>query len=357
MRISRTILGAALLAAFVVGASGAAQAETFNFRMASGHAPAILYVNLMQNFFAPEVKKRVEAKTPHKINFVEGYAGSIVKVNETMGGVQNGVVDFGGFCFCFEPANLPLHSFQVYLPFGPQGAVQSGKQARAVYNQVPVMPGVFEEKFGQKLIALMPFDSYHLGTNFEWKTVADLKGHKIAGAGPNLPWLEFAGAVPVQSSMAEAYASLQTRVYDGWIIFASVYLSGRLHEQAPYFTMIGFGAITWHGLTVNSRTWARLPKEVQEIVLEVAAEYEGKSGTINDEKFDENIKTLAAQNTKIVTLPADVRRAWAEPIKEWPKQKAKEIDAKGLPATQLFKIAMSEAEKLGYEWPIRYKVD
>lgn len=29
------------------------------------------------------------------------------------------------------------------------------------------MPGVLEEKFGQKLIALMPFDSYQLGTNFE----------------------------------------------------------------------------------------------------------------------------------------------------------------------------------------------
>ena len=86
--------------------------------------------------------------------------------------------------------------------------------------------------------------------------------------------------------MAEAYTSLQTRVYDGWILFSSVYLSGRLHEQAPYFTMIGFGAITWHGLTVNQRTLLRLPKEVQNIVMEVAAEYEAKAGTINDEKFD-----------------------------------------------------------------------
>lgn len=108
MYMSRAILGAVVSAAFVAGSSSTVQAETYNFRMALGHAPAILYVNLMQNFFAPEVKKRVEAKTPHKVSFVEGYAGSIVKVNETMGSVQTGVVDFGGFCFCFEPPNVPL---------------------------------------------------------------------------------------------------------------------------------------------------------------------------------------------------------------------------------------------------------
>lgn len=56
-------------------------------------------------------------------------------------------------------------------------------------------------------------------------------------------------------------------------------------------------------------------------------------------------------------MPAEVRRALAELIKECPKQKAKKIGAKGLPATKLFKIALTEAEKLGYEWPIRYKVD
>ena len=79
------------------------------------------------------------------------------------------------------------------------------KVARAVYDKVPYMSKVFEDKFKQKLIALIADNGYNLGTNFEWNSVADLKGRKIAGAGLNLKWLEFAGAAPVQSSLPDAY--------------------------------------------------------------------------------------------------------------------------------------------------------
>ena len=90
-----------------------AQAETFKLRIASGHPAANTYVNLMTTFFVPEVTKRVAEKTQHKVEFIEGYGGAMVKVADTLEGVQSGVVDIGGYCFCFEPSNLPLHAFQV----------------------------------------------------------------------------------------------------------------------------------------------------------------------------------------------------------------------------------------------------
>ena len=76
------------------------------------------------------------------------------------------------------------------------------KIARAVYDKVPYLSKVLEDKFKQKLLALIADNGYNLGTTFEWNSVADLKGQKIAGAGLNLKWLEFAGATPVQSSLA-----------------------------------------------------------------------------------------------------------------------------------------------------------
>ena len=59
-----------------------------------------------------------------------GYSGSIVKVNRDLQGVQNGIVDIGGFCFCFEASRLPLHAFQVMLPFGPMDPTVSLKIAQ-----------------------------------------------------------------------------------------------------------------------------------------------------------------------------------------------------------------------------------
>ena len=87
------------------------------------------------------------------------------------------------------------------LPFGTMDPEMSLKIARAVYDKVPYMTKVLEDKFKQKLLALIADNGYNLGTNFEWNSVNDLKGQKIAGAGLNLKWLEFAGATPVQSSL------------------------------------------------------------------------------------------------------------------------------------------------------------
>ena len=128
----------AVLSVLMLGATGfssATKADTFTLRIATGHPPGVVYAGLMKNFFEPELKKRVEARTKHKINWVEGYSGSIVKVNETLQGVENGIVDIGGFCFCFEASRLPLHAFQVMLPFGTMDPTVSLKIAQDVYSR------------------------------------------------------------------------------------------------------------------------------------------------------------------------------------------------------------------------------
>lgn len=352
----RTMLKAAACAALLSTAAPAAAQETIRLRIASGHPAVNTYVNLLQNYFVPEVTKRVAARTKHKVEFVEGYGGAMVKVADTLEGVQSGIIDLGAYCFCFEPSNLPLHAFQVMLPFGTMDPVKSVQLARAVYNKVPFMSKVFEDKYNQHLIALIADNGYNLGTNFEWNTVADLKGKKLAGAGLNLKWLEYAGAVPVQGSLVEAYTGMQTGVYLGWIMFPSGWLNFKLYEQGKYYTEIGFGAITWHGLTVNKARWAKLPADVKAIIQEVAKEYEDRTGTVNLENYPKQIDQLKAAGSVIKAVPDAVKIDWANHLKGWPQEKASELDKQGLPATQVLKLALEEAEKLGHKWPVRYAI-
>jgi TRAP-type C4-dicarboxylate transport system substrate-binding protein len=359
MRI-RTLLQAAALqaaagAALLVGAGATAEAQTITLRIASGHPPAVVYAGVMKDYFQSELKKRVEAKTKYKINWVEGYGGSIVKVYETLSGVRDGIVDIGGFCFCFEPANLPLHAFQVMLPFGPVDPIDSLRVAQDVYAKVPYLTKVFEEKFNQKLVARITDASYNLGTNFAWKSVKDLKDRKIAGAGLNLNWLKYAGATPVQFALPEAYTGLQTRVYDGAIMFPSAWVNLKLHEPAPFYTLIGFGTITWHGLTINASTWKRLPKEVQDILLETAKDFEEQVGKVNRARYQRDIDTLRKLITVNEISPA-VRSEWATFLKDWPQQMASELNGKGLPASQVLKLTLDAAEKHGHKWPLRYTI-
>jgi C4-dicarboxylate-binding protein DctP len=346
----------ALALASLAAIAAPAAAEDIKLRIASGHPTVNTYVNLMQSFFVPEVTKRVAERTKHKVEFIEGYGGSMVKVADTLEGVQSGIIDIGGYCFCFEPSNLPLHSFQVMLPFGTMSPEKSVKIARAVYDKVPALSKVFEDKFGQVLIALIADNGYNLTTTFEWSTVADLKGRKLAGAGLNLKWLEYAGAVPVQSSLPEAYTSMQTGVYNGWIMFPSGVVNFKLHEVSKYYTEIGFGAITWHGLTMNRAKLNRLPKEVRDIILEVAREYEAKTGTVNEENYPKQLEQLKAAGAIVRKLPEGVAGEWAASLKAWPQEKAAELDKAGLPASQVLKATLEEAEKQGHKWPVRYDV-
>jgi C4-dicarboxylate-binding protein DctP len=347
-----------LIVTGIIGGFGLSMsyADTIKLRIASGHPAANTYVNLMQNFFVPEVTKRVAERTKHKVEFVEGYGGSMVKVADTLEGVQSGIIDIGAFCFCFEPSNLPLGGFQVMLPFGTMSPEMSVKLARKVYDKVPYMSQVFDKKFNQTLIALISDNGYNLGTSFEWKTVADLKGKKIAGAGLNLKWLEYAGATPVQSSLVDAYTSMQTGVYFGWIMFPSGWINFKLNEVGKYYTEIGFGAITWHGMTINKKSFAKLPKDVQKIVLEVAKEYEAKTGTVNEENYPKQLAQLASLGVKVNKVSDTVRLDWAKSLASWPQQIAKDLDKKGLPGTLVLKTTLEEAEKMGHKWPVRYSV-
>ncbi len=349
---------ATLMAGGMLAASSAVQADhTITIRIASGHPPTVVYAGLMKNFFQPELKKAIESKTSHKVNFIEGYSGSIVKVFDTFEGVQNGVVDIGGFCYCFEASKLPMHAFQIMLPFGTMDPVQSVAAAADIYNQFPSLAERFQG-FDQTLIAIIGDGGYNLGTNFAWKKLSDLKGHKILGAGLNLNWMKQAGVgiVPVTDGLPGWYQKIKTGVAEGGIMFPSAWGPVfKLHEVGKFYTTIGFGSITWHGLTVNNRFWDKLPADVKPVMQEVADRFEIKTGSANKVGYEKDMAWLR-KNITVTDLPADVRLGWAKGLAHWPQKHADLLEKDGFPAKKLLNAYLDAAEKQGYKWPVRYVV-
>jgi TRAP-type C4-dicarboxylate transport system substrate-binding protein len=149
---------------------------------------------------------------------------------------------------------------------------------------------------------------------------------------------------------------MQTGVYFGWIMFPSGWVNFKLNEVAKHYTEVGFGSITWHGLTMNKNRFNRLPKEVQDIILEVAKEYEARTGTVNDENYPKQLAQLKTLGVTVKAVPDSVRVDWANSLKAWPQQHAESLDKQGLPASQVLKLTLEEAEKLGHKWPVRFSV-
>lgn len=349
---------AALTAAGMLAASSSAQADhTITIRIASGHPPTVVYAGLMKNFFQPELKKAIESKTSHKVNFIEGYSGSIVKVFDTFEGVQNGVVDIGGFCYCFEASKLPMHAFQIMLPFGTMDPVQSVAAAADIYEQFPSLAKRFQG-FDQTLLAIIGDGGYNLGTNFAWEKLDDLKGHKILGAGLNLNWMKQAGVgiVPITDGLPGWYQKIKTGVAEGGIMFPSAWgKTFGLWEVGKYYTTIGFGSITWHGLTINNRFWDKLPADVKPVLQEVSGRFQALTGSANKIGYKKDMDWLR-KNITVTDLPADVRLNWAKGLSAWPQKHADDLEGEGFPAKKILNAYLVAAEKQGYTWPVRYVV-
>jgi TRAP-type C4-dicarboxylate transport system substrate-binding protein len=335
-----------------------AQADSFTFRIGSGHPKEPTpYVTTMSDFFVAEVSRRAAEETEHKVKFVESYGGGIAGVSDTLEAVQQGLLDFGGFCVCFEPSNLYLHNFPYFEPFGPQSSADAITAVRAVYDKNPWLSEVFETEFGQELLGLGAWDNYHLGTKNEWAKVADLKGVKIGAAGPNLPWLEYAGAVPVQSSLPEGYMSMKTGVYDGWLMTPSGYNGFKYYEPAPYYTLIGFGAMPVVVLTANQKKLAGLPDDLRQIIEEVGAEWEARNGKAMDDSQAAGLVALRENGAIITDLPEDVRAEWAQSLADFPKTSAKDADSRDMPGTKVMQDYIDAAKAVGHTWPVEYNLD
>lgn len=349
----------AAAAVWLVALGAPAHADLITLRVGSGHpAGAIVYATGMRDYLVPELERRVSEETTHELRVIEGYAGSIASVAETLEAVQIGLLDIGGYCTCFEPAKLFLHNFAYFVPFGPQTGETGVRLARQVYDAHPWLEEQLRDNYGQFVLGLNGFDNYHLGTTIPWNSVADLAGVKIAGAGPNLPWLAYAGVIPVQSALPDGYMAMSTGVYNGWLMYPSSYFAFKYHEPAPYYTLIGFGATGGAAIvTMNTERFEGLPADVQRIVLEVGRAYETVAARMLDERQAFGLESLRAAGATVRTLPEDVRREWARSLIDFPNDMAQEANERGMPGSAVIKTYIDLVTASGYEWPVEYTVD
>jgi TRAP-type C4-dicarboxylate transport system substrate-binding protein len=323
-----------IIAAAVLGLAGAGSvsAETFRLTIGAGHpADAAVWITAMRDFFAPEVSKRVAAKTGHKIEWVNAYGGSVCKLGECLEAVESGLVDIADLHIAFEPAKLMAHNFPYFVPFGSPSPVVAAKAARHVYDTVPELKKMLEDKYSQVFLGVGSVGNYNLVTTFAWDKVEQLKGKKIAAAGPNIPWLKAVGAVPVQSNLNEAYTSFQTGVYEGWVMFPDATVGFKLHEVAKNYTFTDFGAIPNVVLTINKTTWSKLPQEVQAIMLEVGKEFTEVQTTMAETKGKASLETMKAAGANVRSLSMEEKVKWANALPDIPNEKTAEINKAGQP--------------------------
>ncbi|MFT5180687.1 MAG: C4-dicarboxylate-binding protein DctP [Alphaproteobacteria bacterium] len=338
---------AGVISAGMVLSTSTANADSFTLRIAAGHpAPPLATVNQLQKTFVPNVTKRVAAETEHKIRFIEGYGGTIANLFEVLESTQKGLVDIGAICSCFEPTKLFVHNLNYFMPFMSGDPRIMGPATRQVHSEFSYFSEVFD-KFDQIYLGGGSFDDYGLGTKFPWTKMSELKGQKIGAAGPNLPWLDYAGASKVQTNLNEVYNALQSGVYSGIVIFPAPYFGFKFGEVAKYYTTMGWGSVTAYPVAVNKKTWAKLPESVQKIINEEMRVYETAVQEEGVTKYTTSLVKLQEQGVTVRDLGDVERKKMAIAIEPWVNEKAAEYEALGFPGKKTFRRMIEVAKEKG----------
>ena len=345
------------LAVGVALAAMPAQADDFVLRLGAGHPSApVTSLNQANKTFVPRVTKRVAEETGHTIRFIEGYAGTIAKVDGTLEATQQGILDVGLFCTCFEPTKAFFHNINYFTPFISGNPHVMGKATREIKRKYSFFFDQIQ-KFKQRLMYSGTWDDYGLGTKFEWTKMSDLKGIKIGAAGPNLPWLDYAGATKVATNAPEVYNAMQSGVYEGVVIFPAVYYGFKWHEIGKYYTTMGWGSVNGYPMTVNNRTWNKLPAEIKKIWEEemeiyfIAVEDEGA------EKYVSSLQKLREAGVTVRDLDPAVRLDMARAIEPWVNQKAQEFEDLGVPGKTVFRDLIETAIRYGAKPVHKYTIN
>lgn len=356
MKFRNCLFAAAMSASAIIVSTSISTADTYTLRIGAGHPAVLGYVVAAKDYLIPESTRRVKQQTGHELKWVEGYGGTIAKIPEILESTQQGILDVGLTSYSYEPSNLFLHSIGFYVPFNEPDPAKSLIAMRKVYDEMPYFTEIFEEKFGQKFLALGTFADYGIGMNFDFENFEDMKGKKLGVAGPNAAWLKNTGATPVVTNLTETYNAMQTGVYDGIVIFPGPYFNFKLHEVGNYFLLARLGSPSATGLTINANTWNKLPPEVREIITQVAKEselhgayFEAKSNLIG-------VQRLNDAGVVVREISDEARKKWATALKDFPNEKAKEADAKGQPGSQAFRSLFKHVKAGGYEYPVEYEI-
>jgi len=305
------------LVAVVPGSGKAAQREKIKLRLAAGHpyAPGCFWIVGLEDFFCREAEKRVRERTKYNLEIKSFYGGSVAKLGEALETVQNGLADLGLVLPVFEMAKLEPFNFTFWTPFTTSDMDKALRAALKTIDHFPMFEEILK-KYNQKRCGAghTPQSSYQLITKFPVRTMDDLKGKKLGHGGPMLPWLAALGATSVQATYNEVYTSMDTGVIDGYSMPANVVTGFKIYEVGKYFTNVDFVATVTAFITINLRSWNKLPKDVQDILAEVGNEY----------SWDIYKRCLADQNAAIdvmknagvaiYNLPEKERARWAKTL-------------------------------------------
>lgn len=341
--------------ALVSSASPALSQETINLTAATGHPEVFLWVKHLKETFIPTVDAELAKTGKIKINWTQGYGGTIVKLGSETEAFQQGIIDVGQMSGVFNPATMGLLNMTYAMPFGPADARGVTTAVEAALTETEGALAKLEEATGVVYIGGgIAIDDYNIGSTKAFTKIADLNGIKLGGAGPNLAWLAGTGAVGVQGSFVTFYNDIKTGVYDGYIGWMTAGVPAKLYEVAPNWNQTHFGAMYIGGLGVSKQQWDTFSDETKAAFKTAAAAYTKAYFDEQEARYETAKKTMTDAGGTIVEFDAAERAAWIKALPNPTTAWAAAADARGEPGKKVLEAYRDKLKAAGFTFERDY---
>ncbi len=347
MRRSTMHMPALLATLLALVLPAGAPAEEFRLTAGGPQSTNLPWIGVIQRLVVPESNARLRAAgSPHSIVWREAYGGSLYKWQNTLEAIEIGLADIGWVGAMWEASKMPLQNVTYNTPFITDDLGLMLDIFNDLHDRMPALRKAWDDQ-NQILLGASGVDTYHLLTTFPVERVADLAGHKILAPGPSATWLEGTGAVAVNGGLNTYYTQIRTGVAEGVLTILSGAYPYRIHEVAPYVTLVSIGAQYNGGMSMNKDTWERLPPEVQQIFRVLGREYSTTMAAEAMERYERALEAMAAEGATIITLSDAERQKWIDGLPDLAGRWVAATERRGHPARAVLEAFMDEFRRRG----------
>jgi len=307
-----------------------------------------VYELRMSSHYPPEMTDHWVASlteaTNGRVKVVVYSSSSLLDLKDTLTGLKDGICDIAMVTCETFPEAFPLNNV-LLMPFMPLGDKRTSYQVwHELQDEFPELSGEWSD-FQVLFDDTGEGNTLHM-VNFAATAPEDMDGLRIFSGGTVAEIMEDYGSTPLYLEVPDWFTSLDRGLLDGmWLPWDAIW-ELKIYPLLPYHTTFPSapGMLTRNTL-IRMEAWNELPPDIQELMLDIgSAEREYIWSTL-DAKVATTIEAVNAEGGTIVDLTPEEVDKWYQAAKPHHDAYLAEVDAMGLPATELYNRALELAQE------------
>ncbi len=327
----------ALCAAFICLLAGCGGEKSYEYRLTySIFFPPVHIQSKLAMEWAKEIEKRSDGRVK-----IDIFTGSVLSgASENYDCVANGVSDLGMSCLSYSRGLFPLSECLDY----PMG-YPDGKTATRIAND-------FLEKFNPEefnethMLYLHAHGPGVLAANKDIKSLKDLRNLSTRGTGITAQIIKELGGNAVGLPQGETFEALRKGVVEATLCPIETlkgWKQGEVISNVIYIPAIGYTTTMF--VTMNKKTWNKLPPDIQKIFNDVSEEWIPKHGEAWDQADEEGRAFVQSLNKSFSKFDeaenAETFKRLEPLIGRW----IEKAEAKGLPGKEAIDFIRKELQE------------